>query len=210
DKSEQRVIEVLKRCYESLENEKSLIELELPEDESKLIRGFNFLSAKPILIALNIAEDDISRSDELLSEHSGFVRSGTRELAVLCGKIEMELVALDGDERAEFMADLGIGQAAMEQVIGKSYSLLGLISFLTQGEKEVRAWTIRQGATAQKAGGAIHSDIERGFIRAEVITYDDFIELKSEAAAKSAGKMRLEGKNYVVCDGDVILFRFNV
>jgi ribosome-binding ATPase YchF (GTP1/OBG family) len=159
---------------------------------------------------VNIAEDDLGRIDELSAEYAEFVSAGKREVVLLCGKIEMELVDLDDNDRADFMRDLGIAAPAMEQVIQKSYALLGLISFLTQGEKEVRAWTIPRGYNAQHAGGVIHSDIERGFIRAEVITYDDFIEYQTPAALKAAGKMRLEGKEYVVLDGDVMLFRFNV
>jgi ribosome-binding ATPase YchF (GTP1/OBG family) len=122
----------------------------------------------------------------------------------------MELVTLDDDDRTEFMSDLGISEPAVDLVIQKSYSLLGLISYLTAGEPEVRAWTIKRGTNAQKAAGVIHSDIERGFIRAEVTAYDDYIEHQTAAALKAAGKTRLEGKEYIVADGDVILFRFAV
>ena len=210
DKSEEKLIEALKTCLESLEREKPIIEIGLAEEDAKSIRGFTFLTQKPLLVAVNIAEDDIARADEIASEYDDIVSPGKREVAVLCGKIEMELVGLDDTDRAAFLNDLGITQPAMDQVIQKSYALLGLISFLTQGEKEVRAWTIPRGFSAQRAGSAIHSDIERGFIRAEVIAYDDFVELQTPAAIKAAGKMRLEGKDYIVADGDVILFRFNV
>lgn len=210
DKSEQRVIEILNRCAEALDTEKPIIEVDLPEDEAKLIRGYQFLSQKPLLIVLNIGEDDIPRAADILREYAEFVSPGKREVAVMCGSIEMELVALEDEDKRAFMDDLGIKAPALDLVIQKSYSLLGLISFLTQGEKEVRAWTVPKGATAQEAGGAIHSDIERGFIRAEVVAYEDFIEHKTPAALKAAGKQRLEGKDYIVADGDVILFRFNV
>ena len=210
DKSEQRVIDILARCAQALDSEKPIIEIELPDDDAKLIRGYQFLTQKPLLIVLNIGEDDIPRADEILNEYSEFVSPGRREVAVMCGSIEMELVALDDEDKLAFMADLGIKKPALDLVIQKSYALLGLISFLTQGEKEVRAWTIEKGSTAQQAGGAIHSDIERGFIRAEVVAYEDFIEHKTPAALKAAGKQRLEGKEYIVADGDVILFRFNV
>jgi len=210
DKSEQRVIEILNRCAESLENERPISAMALADDEAKLIRGYQFLSQKPLLIVLNIGEDDISRAEQILTEYSEFVSPGKREVAVMCGAMEMELVALEDEDKQAFMDDLGIKAPALDLVIQKSYALLGLISFLTQGEKEVRAWTVPRGATAQQAGGAIHTDIERGFIRAEVIVYEDFIELKTPAAIKAAGKQRLEGKDYIVKDGDVILFRFNV
>ena len=139
-----------------------------------------------------------------------FVESGKRELAVVCGKVESELICLPAEQREPFMKELGISKPAVDKVIQKAYGLLGLISFITAGEPEVRAWTIHKGMNAQEAAGAIHSDIERGFIRAEVITYEDYIRYGTMAAIKAAGKMRLEGKNYIVKDGEVILFRFNV
>ncbi|MCB2231122.1 YchF family ATPase [bacterium] len=210
DKSEERLIEILQRCQQALEQETPIIEIGLADEEHKLIRGFTFLTEKPLLVAVNIGEDLIPRADEIAASYADIVSPGKREVAVLCGKIEMELVGLDDADRAAFLNDLGITAPAMDVVIQKSYALLGLISFLTQGEKEVRAWTIPRGFSAQRAGSAIHSDIERGFIRAEVITYDDFVELQTPAAIKAAGKMRLEGKDYIVADGDVILFRFNV
>lgn len=210
DKSEERIIDVLSRCRAALEQETPIIELGLSEEEHKLIRGFTFLTQKPLLVAINIAEEDIPRAEQISAEYASVVSAGRREVAVLCGKIEMELVGLDAADRTAFLNDLGIAAPAMDQVIQKSYALLGLISFLTQGEKEVRAWTIPRGYSAPRAGSVIHSDIERGFIRAEVITYEDFVALQTPAAIKAAGKMRLEGKEYVVADGDVILFRFNV
>ena len=176
----------------------------------KLIRGYLFMSHKPMLIVLNIAEDDIPKSEEIYAGLSKFVSDSKRELAVMCGKIEMELVGLEEEELQEFLKDLGITTSAVDIVIQKAYKLLGLMSFLTAGEPEVRAWTIKRGTNAQKAAGVIHSDIERGFIRAEVTSYADYIEHKTPAALKAAGKQRLEGKEYRVKDGDVILFRFNV
>ena len=210
DKTLTQEIDILKRCLAQLEGEKPLVEMDLDESESKLIRGYLFMSLKPMLIVLNIAEDDIPKSDEIFSSLEKFVSDSKRELAVMCGKIEMELVGLDEDEHREFLEDLGISTPAVEIVIQKAYKLLGLMSFLTAAEPEVRAWTIKRGTNAQKAAGVIHSDIERGFIRAEVISYDDYIEHKTPAALKAAGKQRLEGKEYPVKDGDVILFRFNV
>jgi len=210
DKSETRKLEVLGRCLEVLEQEKPLLECELAPDEDKLLRGYQFLSQKPLLVVINIGENDIEQIPAVTKKYSRFVEPGKRELAVICGKIEMEMVGLEPEERAEFMNDLGIKTPAMEQVIAKSYYLLGLISYLTAAEPEVRAWTISRGDNAQKAAGVIHSDIERGFIRAEVTAYDDYVEYKTIPAIKAAGKQRLEGKEYIVADGDVILFRFNV
>lgn len=210
DKKEAGELDLLKRCAAHLEKELPLIELNLPDDEQKMIRGYMFLSQKPLLITLNISEEKLAESDQVRKSMAQFIQTGKRELAVVCGKIEMELVTLDPTERVSFMADLGITAPAVDQVIQKSYALLGLISFLTAGEPEVRAWTIRKGTNAQRAAGVIHSDIERGFIRAEVVAYDDYVTHKTPAAIKAAGKFRLEGKEYPLVDGDVVLFRFNV
>lgn len=210
DKSGQIEIDLLYRCLAHIEQEKPLIDLELSEAEEKLLRGYKFLSQKPLLIVLNISEDELGQADQIAGKLSGLVAPGKREVAVMCGKIEMELVGLDDEEKQLFLNDLGIKTPATENVIQKSYGLLGLFSYLTAGEPEVRAWTIKHGTNAQKAAGVIHSDIERGFIRAEVIAFDDYIEYKTPAALKAAGKSRLEGKEYIVADGDVILFRFNV
>lgn len=210
DKSGQQELEVLKKCLASLENEQLLMDAGLTPDEEKLVRGYMFMTVKPILAVINISEDAISKADEILKQFDDILSPGKREAVSLCGKIEMELVTLDDDDRAMFMAELGINAPAVAKVVQKSYDMLGLISYLTAGEPEVRAWTIKKGMNAQSAAGVIHSDIERGFIRAEVIKYDDYIEYKSEKAVKAAGKFKLEGKEYIVQDGDVILFRFNV
>lgn len=210
DKSELAEINLLKRCLGQLETEKPLIDLDLSDSEWKMLRGYQFLSAKPLIITLNVAEDDIERIDQIKADYTDFEREQKSSVTALCGKIEMELVGLDDEERQVFLTELGIKTPAVEKVIQTSYALLGLISYLTAGEPEVRAWTIRRGTSAQKAAGVIHSDIERGFIRAEVTAYDDYIEHKTAAALKAAGKTRLEGKEYIVADGDVILFRFNV
>jgi hypothetical protein len=210
DKSEQRELELLKKSLDMLQQEKPLIELDWPEDDLKLLRGYMFLSQKPLLIVINIAEDKLPEADEVFQAYSHLVAPGKRDLAVLCGKIEMELAVLEPDEQKAFMEELGITTPAVEQVIQKSYHLLGLISFITVEGPEVRAWPIKRGTVARKAAGVVHSDIERGFIRAEVTRYEDYIALKAPAALKAAGKTRLEGKDYVVQDGDVITFRFNV
>ena len=200
----------LKKCLAVLEKEQPLVELTVDENEYKLLRNFMFMSLKPMLIVINIAENKLKESDQINSQFAKFFKPNKREVAVVCGSVEMELVGLDAAEKRAFLDDLGIATPAVEQVIQKSYNLLGLQSFFTTGETDVRAWTIKKGTNAQKAAGAVHSDIERGFIRAEVVKYDDMIEHKTFAALKAVGKQRLEGKEYIVQDGDVLLFRFNV
>jgi hypothetical protein len=166
------------------------------------------LSRVPLMVVLNVDE---GRAGAALPD--AVQERLRRDMLVgiaMCAQIEMEIAALDAGDRAAFLADLGLQESARDRFIQAAYSLLELISFLTTGEDEVRAWPIRKGTTAVKAAGKIHSDIERGFIRAEVVAYDDFIELGSEAKCRDAGKLRLEGKEYVVQDGDIIHFRFNV
>ncbi len=210
DKSEQQELDLLRRCLQHLEAERPVIELELAPNEEKALRGYQLLSQKPLLFVLNIGENDLGRVAALSDEFGDVVVPGQRDLVAVCGKIEMELMALEDEERTAFMTDLGITAPATELVIQKSYALLGFISFLTAGDPEVRAWTIREGTRAQDAAATIHSDIARGFIRAEVVSFADQIEHRTSANLKAAGKMRLEGKEYIVADGDVILFRFNV
>jgi GTP-binding protein YchF len=203
---------LLIKCKESLENEMALRDLDFTEEELMAMRSLQFMSIKPQLILLNVAEEEMNSTwtkgatDELL----GFFKGRQVRVLDLCGKIEMEIAQLPVDEAKAFLDDLGIAEPALNKLIHLSYELLGLISFLTAGEDEVRAWTIRKGIDAQKAAGKIHSDIERGFIRAEVVAYDDFIAHGSMVAAKEKGLVRLEGKTYPVKDGDIINFRFNV
>lgn len=210
DKSMAGQLAILEKCRGQLEQEQPLFDLELSDEDRKAIKGYAFLTLKPLLIVINIREDDIEKTDEIRAKYAHLMAPGKRDIAVVCGKIEADLVALPEEERAAFMQDLGITTPAVEKVITKSYALLGLISFLTVGKPDAHAWTIKAGTPAQKAAGAIHSDIERGFIRAEVTRFEDYAEYKTAAALKAAGKTRLEGKDYVVQDGDVILFRFNV
>jgi GTP-binding protein YchF len=210
DKTLQAELDLLKKCLELLEAEKPLLYLEPDPVELRLLRNYQFLSHKPILIMLNIAEEDLPKQDEIFKQYTELIEPGKRELAILCGKIQMDLATLPKDEQQAFFEDLGVTSSAMEMVIQKSYALLGMISFLTTGKPEVHAWTIKKGTIAHKAAGTIHTDIERGFIRAEVTSYDDYVEYKTPAALKAAGKTRLEGKDYIVQDGDVMLFRFNV
>lgn len=210
DKVAAREAELLKKCLDSVENATPLSMAGLDDDEKKVIKNYSFLSLKPLLVVLNISEDDLGHEDKWLNRMGGSAVPGIREFVAICGKMEMELAVLDEEDRAAFLQDLGIKHPAMELLVQKSYGLMGLISFFTVGDPEARAWTIRTGTKAPKAAGEVHSDIERGFIRAEVIIYDDFDEHGSTHACKEAGKYHVEGKDYIVKDGDVILFRFNI
>ena len=213
DKSLAKELDVLKRIKETLENGKLVRTMDFDEEEREIVDMLTLLTAKPVLYAANVSEDDLADD----GESNAYVKS-VRELAaeegsgvfVICAKIEEEIAELENDEKLEFLADLGCKESGLDRLISASYKLLGLISYLTAGVTEVRAWTITEGTKAPQAAGKIHSDFERGFIRAEVVTYDDLVRLGSIAAAKEAGVYRSEGKDYVVKDGDVILFRFNV
>ncbi len=197
--------ELLSRLKNALDEEKPLRELELTLQEEKLLRVYSFLSMKPCLVVVNVGEDQITQASPLES-----LSSSKRRVVPLSAKIEAEMAQLEEGDAKEFMESLGIDKPARDRVIASSYALLGLISFLTVGEDEVRAWTIREGTVAVEAGGVIHSDIQRGFIRAEVVAFEDLIQAGSMAAAKKLGKVRLEGKEYVLHDGDVSHFLFNV
>ncbi len=204
---------LLLKCKELLESEKPLRDAELSDQERKTMRHLQFLSIKPVVVVLNVAEQDVS-SDATRRLVAGleakFSGSQARVLS-LCGKIEMEIAQLAPGDAKAFLDDLGIAEPALNRLIRVSYDLLGLISFLTYGEDEVRAWTIERGMHAQQAAGRIHSDIERGFIRAEIVSYADFIAGGgSIPAAREKGHFKLEGKNYVMQDGDMVNFRFNV
>lgn len=199
---------LLERCANALENEESLRNLTFGPDEENLLAGFGFLSRKPLLVLVNRSEDKAARPVPAAYQEE-FARRGLETIA-LAAKAEMEIAQLDEKDRTAFLNEIGIEEPARDRFIRASYRLLDLISFFTAGEDEVRAWTITQGTVARKAAGKIHSDIERGFIRAEVIAYDEFVVLGSEAKCKEAGKLRLEGKDYVVKDADIIHFRFAV
>jgi hypothetical protein len=199
---------LLARCAAALENEESLRTLNFNADEENLASGFGFLSRKALLVIFNQSEDQAGQPLNATFQEE-LDRRGLQGLA-LAGKVEMEIAQLDENDRAAFLKEIGIAEPARDRFIRASYGLLNLISFFTAGEDEVRAWTITQGTVAKNAAGKIHSDIERGFIRAEVIAYDDFVVHGSEAKCKEAGKLRLEGKDYLVKDADIIHFRFAV
>jgi GTP-binding protein YchF len=201
---------VLERLRVALSDGRPIRDLALPEDEARLLRGFRFLTEKPVLVLLNVGERDVPRSAELINALRARYRHEGTLVDALSAKIEMEIGELPEDEAAVFLADLGLERPGSERVIELSYRLLGRISFLTAGPDEVRAWPIPRGSTALDAAAAIHSDLARGFIRAEVVPYEDLVTLGSMAAARHAGKLRSESRTAEVRDGDVIEVLFNV
>lgn len=210
NKENEEELHLMEKCKNLLENETPLREGEFNQEELKKLRGYQFLTLKPIIYVLNVNEDDIQREEEILRQFEYLKNREKSHVVVLSAKIEQEISQLEEEERLLFMEDLGIKEPALPKLIRASYELLDLISFFTVGEDECRAWTIKKGTNAQKAAGAIHSDLERGFIRAEVVHYDDFMKFKNLAKCKEAGILRLEGKDYIVQDGDIINVRFNV
>lgn len=206
----ERELAVLERIVPALREGVPIRDLELSPEEAARIRGFRFLTEKPVLVLLDIGEADIGRADDLAGEVRNRYQHRQSMVDALSARIEMELGELDEQAAAEFRAELGLQGSSLERVIRLSYRLLGLISFFTAGPDETRAWTIRDGANAVDAAGTIHSDLARGFIRAEVVPCEDLLELGSLAEARKAGKLRAEGKSYQVRDGDVIEILFNV
>ena len=200
---------VLMRCRTSIENEHPLRELEFSAEERKILTGFMFLSLRPILYVLNIGENEVDKLETAIERHGLEKLRGQPQSAVVavCGRIEAELAELDDAAAAELLTAYGLKQPGLHRLIRATYDLMGLISFFTAGEPEVRAWTIRRGTPAVRAAGAIHTDIERNFIRAEVVRCDDLLAAGSWPAAREKGQVRLEGKEYIVQEGDVILFR---
>ncbi len=200
-------IELLGKLKAHLEAGKSLRDLELSEQDLVAVSGYRFLTQKTLLIVLNVAEGDVDKPID--PRLAAYAAENKLTIIPLSGKLEMELAELGPDEQKAFLADLGLTDTALPRFVRAAYAALDLISFLTAGPDECRAWTIRRGTSAVRAAGKIHSDIERGFIRAEVMTFDDFMHFKSEAKVREAGKARLEGKEYIVRDGDIIHFRHN-
>ena len=214
DKTAAKELALLERIKAHLEDNhlaKSFVAED--EDEEAWLASYNLLTAKPVIFAANVTEDDLAddgATNAGVQAVREYAASEGFETFVVCAQIEQEIAELDEDEKKMFLEDLGIAESGLEKLIKASYSLLGLISYLTAGEPEVRAWTITKGTKAPQAAGKIHTDFERGFIRAEIVSYDDLIACGTHAAAKEKGLVRLEGKEYVVQDGDIILFRFNV
>jgi len=206
----ERERELLFRIRGELEKDIAIREQCLSDEEQKMIAGYQFLSAKPIITLVNIEEDDLPKVRDIEVELNTRFSQPNHRVVVLCGKLEMELAGLDEALVKDFLDEYGLVQTGLVRVIQTSYELLGLISFLTVGEDEVRAWPIARGMNAQKAAGKVHSDIERGFIRAEVVSYHDLMASGSLAEAKKRGILRLEGKAYVVQDGDIINYLFNI
>jgi GTP-binding protein YchF len=204
--------EILLHFKAALESEQPLRDLELTSEEEKRIRGFTFLSAKPILLLVNAGDQDAAKIENAVEEFGLQKQASMRNVGItaVCGKIESEIAALPSEDAEIFMKDFGISGSALDRIIQKSYDLLGVFSFYTVAGPETRAWTIPRNTTALQAAGAIHSDMEKGFIKAEVVSFEDLVELGSFQAAKSKGVLRLEGKEYRVQEGDVILFRFNL
>jgi len=214
DKAAAKELDLLERIKAHLEDgklAKSFVTDD--EDETEWLKSYNLLTGKPVIFAANVTEDDLpddGESNDGVQKVREFAASEGSEVFVVCAQIEQEIAELDDEEKKMFLEDLGLNESGLEKLIRASYHLLGLISYLTAGEPEVRAWTIKRGTKAPQAAGKIHTDFERGFIRAEVVSYDDLMACGTHAAAKDKGLVRLEGKEYVVQDGDIMLFRFNV
>lgn len=212
DKTIAQELAMMERIKKVLDEGLSARTMELTSDEEDIVKSLNLLSFKPIIYCANVSEEDLLSSEEndYVKQVRQFAESENAEVVVICGKVEQEVSELEDEDKMAFLNELGLSESGLDKLIKSSYHLLDLVSFLTAGPQEVRAWTIRRGTKAQQAAGKIHSDIERGFIRAETIAYEDLKTLGTMAAAKEAGKVRLEGKEYIVQDGDVMLFRFNV
>lgn len=212
DKKYQEEIDLLEKIKESLENGISARAIDFNDDEKVLVKEMFLLTTKPILYIANISEEQIesAENDEMVLKVKEYAAKEKAEVIPLCVKIEEELSGLEDEDKNEMLEALGLDESGLDKVIKRSYDLLGLMSFLTAGEPEVRAWTIKKGTKAPQAAGKIHSDIERGFIKAEVVSFDDLIKEGSMTAAKEKGLVRSEGKEYIMQDGDIVLFKFNV
>jgi len=200
---------VLEKLQHHLDQAKPARSLAFTDDERLLIKDYNLLTLKPTMYVANVDEHGFE-NNPLLDRVSALAKEEGAEVVAVCAAMEAEIAQLDDADKAEFLKDMGLSEPGLDRVIRTGYRLLGLETYFTAGEKEVRAWTIHQGFTAPQAAGVIHTDFEKGFIRAEVVSYDDFVKYKGEAGAREAGKWRLEGKDYVVNEGDVMHFRFNV
>ncbi len=211
DKDIKKEAELLIKLKESLENDMTIRKLDLSEDELKIIKPYNLLTLKPIIYMANVSENDLSTgTNDYVEKVKEYATKEGAKVIVVCAKVEEELSELDEEERKEFLEALGVTESGLDKLIQASYSLLGLETYFTAGTDEVRAWTFKSGMKAPQCAGIIHTDFERGFIKAEIMSYDDLKECGNEKSVKEAGKMRLEGKEYIMQDGDICYFRFNV
>jgi GTP-binding protein YchF len=213
DKTAKAEYEIMEKIKKQLEDNKPVRSLEFTEEESEFVKGLFLITSKPVLYACNVSEDDLmsgNAENDMVKKVKGFAETENSGVMIVCAKLEEELSTLEEEEKKDLLSEYGLEESGLDQLIKASYKLLGLMSYLTAGVQEVRAWTIKIGTKAPQAAGKIHSDIERGFIRAEIVSFDKLVECGSEAAAKEKGVYRLEGKEYVMQDGDVVNFRFNV
>ena len=210
NKDDVKEIELLERIKEALEGNIPVRKLGLDEEEKKLISSFNLITLKPIIYALNVEDSDINTGNNYTKLVEDYAKKEGSETAIICAKLESELSELDEEEKELFLDDLGIKESGVERLINKTYDLLGLATFFTVGKDEVRAWTFKKGSKAPECAGIIHSDFEKGFIKAEVMSYGDLVSAGSELRVRELGKARIEGKEYIMQDGDICHFRFNV
>lgn len=210
DKKYQEEIDFLEKLYKFLEEGKPARNYPATDDEKEILKTLFLLTSKPVIYAANVSEDDVAMENDYVKQVKEYAKSEGSEVIVLCAKLEEELADMSDDEKAIFFVELGIDKSGLDKLVTACYKLLNLISYLTAGEKETRAWTIVKGTKAPQAAGKIHSDFERGFIRAEVVDYQTLLDCKGYAGAKEKGKIRSEGKDYVMQDNDVVTFRFNV
>ena len=214
DKTLKIEYDLLEKLKKHLEDEKLAISFETnDEDEKKIVDSMNLLTSKSVIFAANVSEDDIKddgKNNEYVKKVREYAKKNNSEVFVLCAKVEEDIAGLDEDEQKEFLIELGLNESGLDKLIKASYKILNLMSYLTAGETETRAWTIKVGTKAPQAAGKIHSDFERGFIKAEVVNFNDLLETGSIAKAKEKGLVRIEGKDYIIQDGDVVLFKFNV
>lgn len=210
NKDDVKEIELLERIKEALESNIPVRKLGLDEEEKKLISSFNLITLKPIIYALNVEDNDINTGNNYTKLVEDYAKKEGSETAIICAKLESELSELDEEDKKLFLDDLGIKESGVERLINKTYDLLGLATFFTVGKAEVRAWTFEKGSKAPECAGIIHSDFEKGFIKAEVMSYNDLVNAGSELKVRELGKARIEGKEYIMQDGDICHFRFNV
>ncbi len=211
DKEVQKEAYILTKLKEALEKNIPIRRLELTDDEKLYIKPFNLLTSKPIIYVANVSEDDLlTKNNKYIEKVREYAKKDNAQVVVVCAKVEADLSEMDSNEKEEFLHELGIDMSGIDKLINASYSLLGLKTFFTAGEDECRAWTFKTGMKAPKCAGIIHTDFEKGFIKAEIMSYEDLKNCGSEKAVKEAGKMRLEGKDYIMQDGDICYFRFNV